>query len=172
MLPIKVTLLSLLVTLRINTMSRRKLGQVDLDTGEVLEEGFIAYIAPKRQNAFGNWIAMAQNMMEVVAKSNLTGTDFKVLMMVLSRLDYENLLVINQSELAESIGLTRHHFSRSMAKLVNEGIILKGPKIGVSRSFRLNPTYGWKGTASNHKKAVKSHLEVIKGGKDPRKSKD
>lgn len=59
-----------------NKMTRRKLGQVDLDTGEVLEEGFIAYIAPKRQNAFGGWIAMAQNMMEVVAKSDLTGNDF------------------------------------------------------------------------------------------------
>ena len=115
---------------------------------------------------------MGQDMMEVVAKSSLTGNDLKVLMLLLSRLDYENLLVINQSELAESIGIARQHFGRSMTKLTNEGILLKGPKIGVSRSFRLNPTYGWKGTASNHKKAVKSHLEVIKGGKDPRKSKD
>lgn len=153
-------------------MTTRKLGQVDLDTGEVLEEGFIAYIAPKRQNAFGGWIAMAQNMMEVVAKSNLTGNDFKVLMLVLSKLDYENLLVLNQSELAESLKMPRTHFSRSMKKLIDEGIILKGPRIGVSRSFRLNPTYGWKGTATNHKKAVKNHLEVIRGGKDPREHKE
>jgi len=153
-------------------MGKKRLGQVDLDTGEMIEEGFIAYIAPKRQNGFGRWIAMGQDMMEVVAKSSLTGNDLKVLMLLLSRLDYENLLVINQSELAESIGIARQHFGRSMTKLTNEGILLKGPKIGVSRSFRLNPTYGWKGTASNHKKAVKSHLEVIKGGKDPRKSKD
>lgn len=91
-------------------------------------------------------------------------------MLILSKLDYENLLVLNQSELADSLNMTRHNFSRSMKKLTEEGIILKGPRIGVSRSFRLNPTYGWKGTASNHKKAVKSHLEVIRGGKDPRES--
>lgn len=151
-------------------MSRKRLGQVDLDTGEVIEEGFIAYVAPKRQNAFGNWIAMAQDMFMNLAKSGLNSTDNKVLYALLSKLDFENLLVINQSELAKELGLQRQNFSRSVQRLIKEGIILQGPKIGVSRSFRLNPTVGWKGTASNHKKAVKSHLEVIKGGKDPNKA--
>lgn len=146
-------------------MSRKRLGQVDLDTGEVIEDGFIAYVAPKRQNAFGNWIAMAQDMFMNLAKSGLNSTDNKVLYALLSKLDFENLLVVNQSELAKELGLQRQHFSRSVQKLIKEGIILQGPKIGVSRSFRLNPTVGWKGSASNHKKAVKQHLEVIRGGK-------
>lgn len=146
-------------------MSRKRLGQVDLDTGEVIEEGFIAYVAPKRQNAFGNWIAMAQDMFMNLAKSGLNSTDNKVLYALLSKLDFENLLVINQSELAKELGLQRQNFSRSVQRLIKEGIILQGPKIGVSRSFRLNPTVGWKGSASNHKKAVKQHLEVIRGGK-------
>lgn len=153
-------------------MSQKRLGQVDLNTGEVLEEGFIAYIAPKRQNAFGNWIAMAQEMFMNIANLGLNNTDHRVYMALLSQLDFENLLVVNQSQLAEALGIQRQNFSKSVQRLLKEGIILQGPKIGVSRSFRLNPTYGWKGTASNHKKAVKSHLEVIKGGKDPRKSKD
>jgi len=146
-------------------MSKKRLGQVDLDTGEVIEDGFIAYVAPKRQNAFGNWIAMAQDMFMNLAKSSLNSTDNKVLYALLSKLDFENLLVVNQSELAKELGLQRQHFSRSVQKLIKEGIILQGPKIGVSRSFRLNPTVGWKGSASNHKKAVKQHLEVIRGGK-------
>ena len=146
-------------------MSRKRLGQVDLDTGEVIEDGFIAYVAPKRQNAFGNWIAMAQDMFMNLAKSGLNSTDNKVLYALLSKLDFENLLVINQSELAKELGLQRQNFSRSVQRLIKEGIILQGPKIGVSRSFRLNPTVGWKGSASNHKKAVKQHLEVIRGGK-------
>jgi len=156
-------------------MSQKRLGQVDLNTGEVLEEGFIAYIAPKRQNAFGGWVAMSQEMLVNVAKiatDGLNQTDFRVYFTLLSQLDYENLLVVNQSELAEKIGMNRHNFSKGIKTLVDKGILLKGPRIGVSRSFRLNPTYGWKGTASNHKKAVKSHLEVIKGGKDPRKAKE
>lgn len=151
-------------------MSRKRLGQVDLETGEVIEDGFIAYVAPKRQNAFGNWIAMAQDMFMNLAKSGLNSTDNKVLYALLSKLDFENLLVINQSELAKELGLQRQNFSRSVQRLIKEGIILQGPKIGVSRSFRLNPTVGWKGSASNHKKAVKQHLEVIRGGKDPHKA--
>ena len=109
-------------------MSRKRLGQVDLDTGEVIEDGFIAYVAPKRQNAFGNWIAMAQDMFMNLAKSGLNSTDNKVLYALLSKLDFENLLVVNQSELAKELGLQRQHFSRSVQKLIKEGIILQGPK--------------------------------------------
>lgn len=149
-------------------MAQKRMGQVDLETGEVIEEGFIAYVAPKRENAFGKrWLAMAQDMLDITAKSSLTGSDYKVLMLLLSRLDYENLLVINQSELARYIGMSRDNFNRCLRNLIDEGIILRGPRIGVSRSFRLNPTYGWKGTANNHKKAVKCHLEVIRGSKQP-----
>lgn len=146
-------------------MAQKRVVQFDKETGEMLEEGFIAYIAPKRQNAFGSWIAMAQEMFMNLAKSSLNSVDNKVLYALLSKLDFENLLVVNQSELAKELGLQRQHFSRSVQKLIKEGIILQGPKIGVSRSFRLNPTIGWKGSASNHKKAVKQHLEVIRGTK-------
>lgn len=152
-------------------MAQKRMVQVDTETGELIEDGFIAYVAPKRQNGFERWIAMSQEMLinviklQEVAKDGLTATDLRVYFALLSQLDYENLLVVNQSELAEKIGMNRHNFSKGVRKLVDKGILLKGPRIGVSRSFRLNPTYGWKGSASNHKKAIKQHLEVIKGGK-------
>lgn len=147
-------------------MSQKRLGQVDLDTGEIIEEGFVAYVAPKRQNWFGTrWFAMSQDMLGEIAQLGLSGNDYSVLMMMLSKLDYENLLVVNQAELAKQLNMARQHFSRSLKKLIDAGIILKGPRIGVSRSYRLNPTYGWKGSASNHKKAVKTHLKLIEGNK-------
>ncbi|EIT2341618.1 hypothetical protein L1O22_004870, partial [Salmonella enterica] len=49
--------------------------------------------------------------------------------------------------------------------LIEFGIILEGPKIGRSKTYRLNPQFGWKGTVSNHKKALKNGLSVIQGGK-------
>ena len=40
-------------------MAQKRMGQVDLETGEVIEDGFIAYVAPKRENAFGKrWLAI------------------------------------------------------------------------------------------------------------------
>ena len=42
----------------------RKLGQIDKDTGEILDDGFIAYVVPKRKNGFeGRWLAMSQDAM-------------------------------------------------------------------------------------------------------------
>ncbi|EAV6897715.1 hypothetical protein FA598_25430, partial [Salmonella enterica] len=55
--------------------------------------------------------------------------------------------------------------SRAIRHLLEFGIILEGPKIGRSKTYRLNPQFGWKGTVSNHKKALKNGLSVIQGGR-------
>ena len=77
-------------------MPERRLGQIDLSTGEVLEDGFVAYVAPRRRNGFGTgWMAMAQDAFDLLANANLEGKDFRVLMKLLARLDFQNLLVLN-----------------------------------------------------------------------------
>ena len=76
MLPIMVTMLPILVTLK--TMNRH-MQQIDQQTGEVVE-GFVAYVVPKRKNGFQKgWMAMAQEAMMMLAQSNLTGNDMKVI---------------------------------------------------------------------------------------------
>ena len=70
----------------------KRLIQIDHDTGEVVD-GFVAYVVPKRKNGFQQgWLAMAQNGAEILAQSDLGANDFKVLMKLLSVLDYENLI--------------------------------------------------------------------------------
>ena len=54
--------------------------------------------------------------------------------------------------------------SRAVKNLIEFEIILEGPKIGRSKTYRLKPQFGWKGTVSNHKKALKNGLSVIQGG--------
>ena len=61
-----------------------------------------------------------------------------------ARLDYENLIQVNQAEVAEQVGMNRHHVNRSIKKLIELGVVLEGVKIGISRSYRLNPNFGWK----------------------------
>lgn len=154
----------------------RRLGQVDLATGEVMEQGFVAYIAPKRINGFGQrWMAMAQDAAMLLAQSDLGADDMKVFFALVAKLDYENLLVLNQAEVARELGMQRQNVQRSMKRLLKMEVILEGPKIGLSRSYRFNPSFGWKGTARNHVKALSSHHRgrmeaagitgVIKGGK-------
>ena len=64
---------------------------------------------------------------------------------MLARLDYENLIQVNQAEVSEQVGMNRHSV-----------------KIGISRSYRLNPNFGWKGSAKGHREALHEHLKVIK----------
>lgn len=132
-------------------MTQRRLGQIDMSTGEVLEDGFVAYVAPKRKNGFGTgWVAMAQSAMDLLAESNLGAQDWNVLAKLISRLDFENLLVLNQAELARDLKMQRQNVQRSIRTLVSIGVLLEGPRIGISRSYRMNPNFGWKGSARGH----------------------
>ena len=144
----------------------RHMQQIDHQTGEVVE-GFVAYVVPKRKNGFQKgWMAMAQEAMMMLAQSNLTGNDMKVMWAMLARLDYENLIQVNQAEVSEQVGMNRHNVNRSIKKLIELGVILEGVKIGISRSYRLNPNFGWKGSAKGHRGGSARALEgyqVIRG---------
>ena len=120
----------------------KRLQQIDSETGEIID-GFVAYVVPKRKNGFGQgWLAMAQNGAEILAQSNLSGNDFKVLMKLLSVLDYENLIQVSQADVARELNMHRQHVQRSIKRLIDLGIVLEGVRIGISRSYRLNPNFG------------------------------
>ena len=140
----------------------KRLQQIDSETGEIID-GFVAYVVPKRKNGFGQgWLAMAQNGAEILAQSNLSGNDFKVLMKLLSVLDYENLIQVSQADVARELNMHRQHVQRSIKRLIDLGIVLEGVRIGISRSYRLNPNFGWKGSAKGHREALQEHLKVVK----------
>lgn len=141
----------------------RKVTQVDLETGEDLG-GFVAVIRPKQKSAFERHFTMNQAALELLAKT-LTGEQFKVLMMLLASLDYENFIQVAQADIAEKLEMQKTNVSRSIKGLIDLGVIIEGPKIGRSKTYRLNPQFGWKGTVSNHKKVLKNGLSVIQGGK-------
>ena len=140
----------------------KRLQQIDSETGEIID-GFVAYVVPKRKNGFGQgWLAMAQNGAEILAQSNLSGNDFKVLMKLLSVLDYENLIQVSQAEIARELNMHRQHVQRSIKRLLDLGILPEGVKIGISRSYRLNPNFGWKGSAKGHREALTDHLKLVR----------
>ena len=141
----------------------RKVTQVDLETGEVLG-GFVAVIRPKQKSSFERHFTMNQEALKIIA-TELNHEQTKVLMMLLADLDYENYIQVAQIDIAESLKMKKSAVSRAIRNLIEFGIILEGPKIGRSKTYRLNPQFGWKGTVSNHKKALKNGLSVIQGGR-------
>ncbi|EMY0378474.1 helix-turn-helix domain-containing protein [Salmonella enterica] len=141
----------------------RKVTQVDLETGEDLG-GFVAVIRPKQKSSFERHFTMNQAALKIIA-TELNHEQTKVLMMLLADLDYENYIQVAQIDIAESLGMKKSNVSKAVKNLIEFGIILEGPKIGRSKTYRLNPQFGWKGTVSNHKKALKNGLSVIQGGR-------
>lgn len=130
-----------------------------MNTGEVIGEGFVAYVVPKRKNGFREgWVAMAQGALAIF-KQMTNVDDFRVLMALLERLDFENLLVVSQAEIARDLEMHRQHVQRSIKRLIAMEALLEGPRIGINRSYRLNPHFGWKGSAKNHVIALHEERE-------------
>ena len=95
------------------------------------------------------WLAMSQDALTVLQQFTRV-EDFRVLMALLARLDFENLLVVNQADIARDLNMRREHVNHAIKRLITAGALLEGPRIGVSRSYRLNPKFGWKGSAKGH----------------------
>lgn len=134
---------------------------VDADTGEILEGAVLGMFYPKRQNGFGKgWFAMAQDALMTLAKMDLGDEARRVLFAVLAKLDFENYILLNQAEIGEAIGIQRANVSRAISKLEEAGVLMRGPKAGRSSTFRLNPSVGWKGSASNHRQALRDRMKA------------
>lgn len=145
----------------------KRFSQIDTSTGEIVE-GFVAVLQPKKQNGFRQgWLSMNQAAMNFMATSDLGAVDYKVFFQLLTHLDFENLIQLNQTELAAELGMKKPNVSRSIKNLLKLGVLHEGPKIGRCKTYRLDPNLGWKGTASNHHKALRGrmaerNMEVIK----------
>ena len=87
----------------------------------------------------------SQQALELLATDkDLTGENYRVLLLLLSRLDFENWIQVTQSEITEKLQMKKQNVSRAISLLEKKGIILRGAKIGRSYAFRLNPYFGWK----------------------------
>lgn len=139
--------------------------QIDAETGE-LAQGFVAYIAPKRKNGFSKegWLAMAQGMAMVnLAKSEkMDGEAFRVFLALCAFLEYENFILTPQAEMAEKIGMAKSNFNRALKKLLEEGVVERGPKVGRMVSLKFNPEYAWKGSAKGHQEALQERSKELK----------
>jgi hypothetical protein len=110
----------------------------------------------QRNNTVHLVMVMSQERSDMLAHSDLDGRTFRVLHKLIAILDMDNLIAINQSEIAASMGLDKSNFSRAIKKLLTEKILIEGAKLGQHKSYRLNAYYGWKGSTENHNAALES----------------
>ena len=123
-------------------------GYVDKYTGE--EFGFPVIVGRKRSPYGKGWVMNSQEALEIVAKDkDIKGETYRVLFFICARLDFENWVQISVTEIANELDLKQPSVSRAMKVLETKEIILRGPKVGRSYAFMLNPDFGWKGKVKN-----------------------
>lgn len=130
-------------------MKPRRIASIDQDTGEVLE-GVVVYCGVKQNPYSKGWVMNSQEALELLASDqDLTKESLRVLMFLMARLDFENWIQVTQIEISEKLGIKKPNISTAISLLEKKGIILRGPKIGRTYAFRLNPYFGWKGKVKN-----------------------
>ena len=102
----------------------------------------------------------------ILAKDKRMGlTDWRVLAVLQSRLDYDNWIRLSLSEIGAEISVAKSHVSTSMKKLLELGVVILGPSVKNIKTYRLNPSISYKGrfwqAATERRKALK----IINGGK-------
>ncbi len=123
-------------------------GYVDKYTGE--EFGFPVIVGRKRNPYGKGWVMNSQEALEIVAKDkDIKGETYRVLFFICARLDFENWVQISITEIAKELGMHQPDVSKAMKVLEEKEIILRGPKVGRSYAFMLNPEFGWKGKVKN-----------------------
>jgi DNA-binding transcriptional ArsR family regulator len=132
-----------------NARKRQKVANINAETGEVLD-GVFVYFSPKRNPYGKGWIMNSQEALEILAKdTDLKWETLRVFLFLCARLDFENWILIQSSEICKELSMKPPNVSRSITLLEKKGIIIRGEKLGRSYAFRLNPHYGWKGKVKN-----------------------
>lgn len=141
---------------------------LDAETGEVLSQSCGTFVfVPSRIKIKEGWFMTFQDALaELATDKDLWGRPRAVLDYMMSRLNFDNYIALEQKEIVDKLGIHQPDVSSAIKMLVAKGIIEKGPRLGKSWSYKLNPFYGWKGRVKNLKEERKKRLTVIDGGKE------
>lgn len=106
----------------------------------------------KNKNLGVGWIALYQEAITQVAKEKLTGEQSSVFLYLLGRVDFDNYLTVNQTQIAEELGIHRVNVTKAIKELRQRDILIEGPRFGLNKTYRLNPYIAHKGT--NREKTI------------------
>lgn len=141
-------------------MNRQQLRVTDTSTGEVLADGMFVFVAGRKRTKERFFMGFMSSFEELAKDEQLAGAPLRVFTFLMGRLDWENYIAVQQVDIAADLKMHRVSVTKALGLLVSKGVLLKGPSLGRSASYRLNPHYGWRGSITNLEAARRSHLRV------------
>lgn len=128
---------------------------IDPVTGKEMKDGILAYVPGKKYWGFdgGDWTVVFQEAFHLVADDKeLQGVTTRIWVKLLAIMQYENFIVFSQKDLAEAMGIAPSTFSKSIKRLVEKNLLIKGhTKIGNTIPYRINTKFVWKGSKEAYK---------------------
>ena len=139
----------------------RNLTVTDRNTGEVLDR-LPVYCPKKDKSLFSNvgFLGVSLDAAKILSEYKIGETGFRVLLRIVAETSMNNMININQSDLAREMGLAKSNFNRSLKRLIELEIILEDKKEGQSKTYCLNPKYAWRGSTNNHIKALENYEDT------------
>ena len=123
--------------------------QYDSLTGELLN-GVLVYCGLKCNPYSGGWVMNSQEAFIIISQDKeMTRDALRVFMNICGKLNFENVIQVSQTKIAQEIDIDKYRVSKAIKLLIAKDILLQDSKIGRSFTYRLNPDYGWKGKVKN-----------------------
>lgn len=122
------------------------------------------FTPPTKRNYSAKWLLMWQDQTGISMQEQaemeypLTQTEYRVRDWLIGEIGIGNYVFINQSEVGRRLKIDRSHVSKAIKRLVNLGILLKGPKNGKSNTYMVNPAFCFSGSLINGIKARKESI--------------
>lgn len=140
---------------------------VDSETGEAYDLVAVPRSQSKSWNRGGFFMGML-TAFDDIANADWPDGDYKIFIKLLGRLDFENYLHLDVKELADEMGRSRETVSRAVSRFVERGILHRGPRVGRSYTYRLDPSTAWRGKSDARERVEREIRErnwkVIQGG--------
>jgi DNA-binding MarR family transcriptional regulator len=131
----------------------------------MLDEGCLVYV-PQRQRFREAFVMVWQEGLRRLAEDGeLTGRHWRVLAFLMAKLDYENYIHLAQADIARGVRIDKADVSRAIRDFVERGIVVQGPRVGKSYTYRMSLDLGWKGRVKSFQDERRRRLKLVPGGK-------
>ena len=95
----------------------------------------------------------------------LTQTEYRVRDLIMSIIGIGNMVHINQSDVGRQLRLHRNEVSKAVKRLVDLGILVKGPTSGRSKTYMVTPAFCFAGGLGRGIQARKETIQETKSKK-------
>jgi len=133
----------------------------------------VYFVPPKNKKYSVRWLLLWQepsdigvSMMEqATMEKPLTQTEYRVRDYLMGTLGIGNCVYVNQAEVARALRVERAKVCHAIRRLVDLGILLKGPKSGRSNTYTVSPAFCFAGALGSGIKKRKEQIQETKSAR-------